>query len=150
MARIGAHLASRPSTSRWSRSRSSSAVTCGSVSRTTSIWRVGSCRRATHHSSSAPRGSSAISVPRSPRLTDTLEQLVYELSSELLQTGRLSEPFYRCGVDALGERGLVELVSTIGYYCLVSLTLNAFELGLPEAVAPELNDHGVAPREPPR
>jgi hypothetical protein len=36
--------------------------------------------------------------------------------------------------------GTVELVSTLGYYCLVSLTLNAFELGLPDAVAPELND----------
>ena len=35
---------------------------------------------------------------------------------------------------------MVELVATLGYYCLVSLTLNAFELGLPEAIAPELED----------
>ena len=29
------------------------------------------------------------------------------------------------------EHGAVELVTTIGYYCLISLTLNAFEVPLP-------------------
>ena len=40
----------------------------------------------------------------------------------------------------LGELGMVELVGVLGYYCLVSLTLNTFELGLPGSVAPELQD----------
>lgn len=97
-----------------------------------------------------PEAIADIAARRPLRLDDTLEHLVYELSSELLRTGRLTEPLYRRGADALGERGLVELVSTIGYYCLVSLTLNAFELGLPEAVAPELNDPEFGPCQPPR
>jgi 4-carboxymuconolactone decarboxylase len=29
-----------------------------------------------------------------------------------------------------GEQGAVEVVTTIGYYCLISLTLNAFEVPL--------------------
>ena len=37
----------------------------------------------------------------------------------------------------LGERGLVELVSLCGYYTLVSFTLNAFAVPLPDGVAPK-------------
>ena len=33
--------------------------------------------------------------------------------------------------QAIGERGLVDLVGTIGYYGLVSATLNVFEVPLP-------------------
>jgi 4-carboxymuconolactone decarboxylase len=39
---------------------------------------------------------------------------------------------------------MVELVGVLGYYSLVALTLNAFEIGLPEAVAPELEDPAMA------
>jgi 4-carboxymuconolactone decarboxylase len=31
---------------------------------------------------------------------------------------------------AFGEQGVVEIVTTIGYYSLISLTLNAFEVPL--------------------
>jgi 4-carboxymuconolactone decarboxylase len=40
---------------------------------------------------------------------------------------------------------MVELVAILGYYSLVALTLNAFELGLPGNMAPELNDPAFAP-----
>ena len=35
---------------------------------------------------------------------------------------------------AVGEKALVELVSTIGYYCLVSLTLNVFQVDLADSM----------------
>ena len=38
----------------------------------------------------------------------------------------------------LGERALVELIGILGYYGLVSMTLNSFEIGLPDAFQPEL------------
>ena len=41
---------------------------------------------------------------------------------------------------ALGETGVVELVGLLGYYTLVAMTLNAFEIGLPEGERPELQD----------
>jgi 4-carboxymuconolactone decarboxylase len=81
-----------------------------------------------------------IAARRTPRLANAQEQLIYDVSSTLLSSGRLPQPLYLLGVELLGERGMVELVSTLGYYCLVSLTLNAFELGLPGGVAPELKD----------
>ena len=83
---------------------------------------------------------SDIAARRSPRFEDASEQFVYNVSSTLLSTGRIPRPLYLQGLQVLGEQGMVELVSTVGYYCLVSLTLNAFEIGLPGALAPELND----------
>jgi 4-carboxymuconolactone decarboxylase len=41
-------------------------------------------------------------------------------------------------VKLLGEKAVVELVGIIGYYCLVSLTLNIFQVGLPEGEEPQL------------
>jgi len=33
----------------------------------------------------------------------------------------------------LGDRGVVDLVGIVGYYCLVSVTLNVFDMPLPDA-----------------
>jgi 4-carboxymuconolactone decarboxylase len=38
----------------------------------------------------------------------------------------------------LGERGVVELVGVVGYYCLVSFTLNVFEVPVPGDAGPLL------------
>jgi 4-carboxymuconolactone decarboxylase len=84
-----------------------------------------------------PEVIAAIAARREPSLRDAREQAVYDAASTLLGTGRLPA--------ALGERGLVELVGVLGYYSLVALTLNAFEIGLPDAVAPELEDPEIAP-----
>ncbi|MCK8786054.1 carboxymuconolactone decarboxylase family protein [Roseomonas sp. NAR14] len=81
-----------------------------------------------------------IAARRAPRLEDERAQAVHDVSATLLSTARLPAPLYARAVAALGERGLVELVGILGYYCLVALTLNAFELGLPGSLAPELED----------
>jgi 4-carboxymuconolactone decarboxylase len=54
------------------------------------------------------------------------------------------KPLYDRGVAVLGERGMVELVGILGYYCMVALTLNTFELGLPGSISPELEDPDFA------
>ena len=86
----------------------------------------------------------AIAARNEPLFGDPREALVYEASSIVLASARLPAVLYQRGLDLLGERGMVELVGTLGYYCMVSLTLNAFELGLPGAAAPELNDPDFA------
>ena len=94
-----------------------------------------------------PAAVAAIAARRPPpALRDEAERAVYEVSSALLTTSRVPEALYRRGVAALGERGMVELVGILGYYSLVALTLNAFELGLPDAFAPEL---GAEPGDEP-
>ena len=85
-----------------------------------------------------------IAVRRVPTLDDDRARAVYDVSAILLSTGRVPSPLYASGVAALGERGMVELVGILGYCCLVAPTLDAFELGLPDSIAPELGDAGVA------
>ncbi len=87
-----------------------------------------------------PEVIAAIAARRTPSLRDAREQAVYDVSTTLLSTGRVPAPVYARGVEALGQRGMVELVGILGYYCLVALTLNTFELGIPGSIAPELND----------
>ncbi|MBR0670765.1 carboxymuconolactone decarboxylase family protein [Neoroseomonas soli] len=91
-----------------------------------------------------PEVIAAIAARRTPALRDARDQAVYDVSTTLLATGRVPQPIYARGVEALGERGMVELVGILGYYCLVALTLNTFELGIPGSIAPELNDPDFA------
>ncbi len=58
------------------------------------------------------------------------EDLAYRVAHHLLHEHRLSETLYAEARAAFGDTALIELVTTIGYYCLVSLTLNAFEIPL--------------------
>jgi 4-carboxymuconolactone decarboxylase len=64
-------------------------------------------------------------------LDDGELQLVRTFATTLLSTGRVSDETHERAVAMLGERGVVELVGTIGYYCLVSLVLNAAEVAVP-------------------
>jgi 4-carboxymuconolactone decarboxylase len=47
---------------------------------------------------------------------------------ELLRSHRINEPTFQSLLARLGVNGMVELTATIGYYSMVSCTLNAFEL----------------------
>ena len=60
------------------------------------------------------------------------EQLVYDLATEIVTSGRLSAESYGRGVDLLGDEQMVELVGICGYYTLISFTLNVFEVPVPD------------------
>jgi 4-carboxymuconolactone decarboxylase len=57
---------------------------------------------------------------------------VHDFARELLTTRRVSSATFERAKKELGESGVIDLVGIIGYYGLVSVTLNAFELPLPE------------------
>jgi hypothetical protein len=42
----------------------------------------------------------------------------------------------KAATAAFGERGLVEIISIIGYYTLIGNTLNVFQVPLPEGEKP--------------
>ncbi|CAN7742148.1 carboxymuconolactone decarboxylase family protein [Variovorax sp. LjRoot178] len=88
----------------------------------------------------APEVIADIAARRAPDLQCDRQRAVYDVSLALLTVGRIGAELYQRGTAQLGEQGMVELVGVLGYYCLVALTLNAFELGIPENVAPELQD----------
>jgi 4-carboxymuconolactone decarboxylase len=62
------------------------------------------------------------------------EAAIYAFSNELLRTRRVSQATYERTVNLFGERGAVDLVGILGYYSLICLTINAFEVKPP---APE-------------
>jgi 4-carboxymuconolactone decarboxylase len=73
----------------------------------------------------------AVRLGKTPRFRRDSERAIYDVVSEYFATNRVSDATYRRAIDILGERGLVDLVGTVGYYSLVSMTLNVFQLELP-------------------
>ena len=54
------------------------------------------------------------------------EQLVYEVAKTLHERHELPKELYRRAVERFGERGLVDIIGVIGFYTMVSMTLNTF------------------------
>ena len=73
----------------------------------------------------------AIAERRRPDFSDDKEETVYELCMEMFGNHRISDAVYARALSALGEPGVVELIATLGYYSMVSMTLNAFQVALP-------------------
>jgi 4-carboxymuconolactone decarboxylase len=67
---------------------------------------------------------------------DDQQRLVHMISKDLVETGRPRTHLAEQLADGLGWPAVVELVALVGFYCMVSFTLNAFDVPLPEGVAP--------------
>lgn len=52
----------------------------------------------------------------------------------------VSDATYERAKTALTERGVVDLVGIVGYYGLVSMTMNVFEVSLPEGEKPRFDE----------
>jgi 4-carboxymuconolactone decarboxylase len=80
----------------------------------------------------SPEVIDAMREGRTPDFERDDERVVYEVVSQLLNDHRVDDETYAAAVEVLGEQGMVELASTAGYYCLISMTLNLFDVALPE------------------
>jgi 4-carboxymuconolactone decarboxylase len=60
------------------------------------------------------------------------EGVAYDVASALVNGGVLPELTYRAAVQQFGEHGAAELSYLIGVYCMVSVTLNTFDVPVPE------------------
>lgn len=78
----------------------------------------------------------AIRVGARPSIVRADERAVYRFSHELLETKRISEGAYADVVKAIRTEGAVELVGILGYYTLICMTINAFEIPIANG-APE-------------
>jgi 4-carboxymuconolactone decarboxylase len=65
----------------------------------------------------------AIATDRTPIFADAAQTAAFEVATELLRTRTLGAHNLDRAVEAVGERGLVEIVVTVGFYQLVSGTL---------------------------
>jgi len=67
---------------------------------------------------------------RPPEMQDE-EEAVYDFATEVYRHHRVSDATYARIVDRFGEAGAAELAGLLGYYALISITLNVFEVPVP-------------------
>jgi 4-carboxymuconolactone decarboxylase len=60
------------------------------------------------------------------------EAVAYDFASALVNGGVLPELTYRAAVEQFGQHGAAELSYLVGLYCLVSVTLNTFDVPVPD------------------
>lgn len=68
------------------------------------------------------------------------EEVAHALTDELLRSHRPSQETFDRALEAFGQSGLIELVTLVGYYGLVSYTLNAFDVDLAEGMVDPFPD----------
>jgi 4-carboxymuconolactone decarboxylase len=60
------------------------------------------------------------------------EAVAYDFAAALVNGGVLPELTYKAAVEQFGAHGAAELSYLIGVYCMVSVTLNTFDVPVPE------------------
>lgn len=86
-----------------------------------------------------PQLVEAVRQRRVPEFAGDDQRIVYDVATQLHRDHRISDRTYSEAVELLGETGVVELVGILGYYTLISMTLNAFQVPLPAGAEPELD-----------
>lgn len=66
----------------------------------------------------------ALREGRRPAAMSGDESAVYDFSTELLSNRGVSDTTYREAVDRFGEQGVIDLISTLGYFTLIAMVLN--------------------------
>jgi 4-carboxymuconolactone decarboxylase len=79
---------------------------------------------------------------RAPKSAPRDEMTVYAFIKELYAKRRVSKPTFNRTYKLLGEAGTVELVGLLGYYAMVSMTLNTFMAPLPEDIKAPFKEPG--------
>jgi len=60
------------------------------------------------------------------------ECCAYEVVSSLLRGGILPELLYKKAIESFGKDGAAELIYLVGLYCMISITLNGFDVPIPQ------------------
>ncbi len=68
------------------------------------------------------------------------EAVVYDFATELRERRRVSDKTFVAAVALLGEKGVMDLTSLMGYYDLVSMILNVDRYPLPDGASPPFSE----------
>ncbi len=82
----------------------------------------------------------AIGDGEQPFFGDERQQTVYQFGRELIENQRVSDETYESLKGMIGERGVFEVASVMGYYALVSIGLNTFNVAMPPGVDAPFDD----------
>lgn len=81
----------------------------------------------------------AVRTWQTPPFAAFEEQVVHDIAITLYLERYLDDALYARGLEALGEEGLIDLIGVLGYYALISMTINVFEVMPPEGTPRALN-----------
>jgi 4-carboxymuconolactone decarboxylase len=75
-----------------------------------------------------PKTIQDLRAGRAPKSAPKDERAIYDFVQELYKTRRVSDATYKRVHAFLGDAATVELIGILGYYALVSMTLNVFRM----------------------
>ena len=78
----------------------------------------------------------AIAQGRRPTSLSSDENLIYDFFSQLLTKKDVADATYEAAIERFGEKSVVELICTAGYYSFISLILNTNRTPVPEGGKP--------------
>lgn len=70
----------------------------------------------------------AVHEKKSPEHFSTEDAQIVSFVREVIHVHRVSEPTFQAIYGRFGEKGMVELTATIGYYAMLACTLNSFDV----------------------
>ena len=85
-----------------------------------------------------PDIAKAIADGRRPEHMAEDEEILYDFCMEIHQNRSASDATYARAVSKFKEQGVIDTVSLMGYYTLISMVLNTARAPLPAGVAPGL------------
>jgi len=78
----------------------------------------------------------AIKHGEEPEFDDAGDETAWRLCTTLHRDKRVDDDTYAAAVAVHGEAGVADLIHALGFYVLVCMTLNTFEVQLPEGATP--------------
>jgi 4-carboxymuconolactone decarboxylase len=86
-----------------------------------------------------PDIAKAIAEGRRPERMAEDEEILYDFATELQRNYSVSDATYARAVAKFGEQGVIDTVSLMGYYTMISMVLNTARTPLPAGAKPALS-----------
>lgn len=83
----------------------------------------------------------AIKAGTEPEFDDPGDETAWRLCTTLHRDKHVSDEVYQAAVAVHGEKGVADLINALGFYVLVCMTLNTFEVSLPDGATPPFPPH---------
>lgn len=82
----------------------------------------------------------AVRDRETPQFEDAAQAAVHAFCRENLEDHAVSDATFARAVEAVGRKGVIELIGLMSHYCAVSFTLNTYAVPPAGGAAPELKD----------
>lgn len=84
----------------------------------------------------APAICDAIAEGKRPSAMSPDETAIYDFATELVETKQVTDATFAAVKDRFGERGVIDLVGTLGHYGIISMVLNVARVAIPADAKP--------------